>query len=298
MKFKFLIIFAYAILFASAVTSCRILEGMSLTPKECSQMIENMGCIPSGEFIRGSDDHEKNERPSSKVFLDAFYMDKYEVTNADLRKCLNAGKCQDCIKTGICKKILPNYGKIYMGDRQPALGVSWYTAKEYCEFAEKRLPTEAEWEKAARGVDGRQFPWGDEPATCKNSVIEENGRKGCWDRILPKPHHMTTRDVGLYPPNQYGLYDMAGNSWEWVSDWYSPSYAACGKDCQGPNPQGACAGEKSCKKFGSEKIVKGGSWWWPSGYARSAYRRPHIPGNDTIYHHFGFRCAKDAKDSK
>jgi len=269
------------------------LQAMAARPRECSLPVPGMSCIPSGEFIRGSNQHEDNEKPESRIYLDAFYIDQYEVTNQDLRECLKAGQCQECLKTGLCKKVFPNYGKMYMGDTQPAVGVSWYTAKEYCKFRGKRLPTEAEWEKAARTEDGRIYPWGNEKATCKLAVIEEEGRKGCWEKILPKPYQMTTRPVGTKPPNPYGLYDMAGNSWEWVEDWYSPSYAACGMDCEGRNPKGPCAGESSCPKFGNLKIVKGGSWWWPSDYARPSYRRPHIPSNDPIYHHFGFRCAKD-----
>lgn len=294
--FKFNIILIFIFVFT---TQCSFLEVLGvIPPEECSEKIDGMSCIPSGEFIRGSDVHEKNERPMAKIYLSAFYMDQYEVTNADFQKCLSVGKCQDCFKAGTCKGIRPNYGSIYMKPKQPIVGISWYTAKEYCEFMGKRLPTEAEWEKAARGTDGRIFPWGDEPANCKLAIIEEDGRKGCWDRVLPKPHRMTTRDVGLRAPNQYGLYDMAGNSWEYVEDWYSPSYEKCGKDCFGPNPKGPCPGEASCKKFGSEKIVKGGSWWWPASYARASYRRPHIPSNKPIYHHFGFRCAKDHPGEK
>lgn len=278
----------------SMVFQCSFMEKIGLVkPKECSQTVEGMSCIPSGEFIRGSDKHAANEKPSARIYLDAFYMDQYEVTNEDFQKCLSAGACQKCFKAGKCKGIRPNYGSIYMKPKQPIVGISWYTAKEYCEFMGKRLPTESEWEKAARGTDGRLFPWGDEKATCELAIIEEDGRKGCWEKRLPRVHRMTTRDVGLRAPNQYGLYDMAGNSWEYVEDWYSPSYEKCGEDCFGPNPKGPCAGEPSCKKFKSKKIVKGGSWWWPADYARSSFRRAHIPANMPEYHHFGFRCAKD-----
>lgn len=262
-------------------------------PMDCVKKISGMSCIPSGFFIRGSNNHEDNEKPEAKIYLDAFYIDQFEVTNSDFQKCLDAGKCQECLKTGLCKKIFPNYGKKYMQPLQPVVGVSWYTAKEYCEYMGKRLPTESEWEKAARGEEGWLYPWGDEEANCSLAIIEENGRKGCWEEILAKPHYMTTREVGTRPPNQYGLYDMAGNSWEWVNDWYAPSYKICGNDCFGANPKGPCAGKNQCEKFGSKKIVKGGSWWWPAYYARSSYRRPHVPSNYPEYHHFGFRCAKD-----
>jgi formylglycine-generating enzyme required for sulfatase activity len=253
-----------------------------------------MSCIPAGEFIRGSDEHLPNEKPKATVFIEAFLMDQYEVTNADLKECLDAGRCTDCIKSGKCKKVLPNYGARYSAPDQPAVGVSWYSAAEYCAFKGKRLPTEAEWEKASRGTDGRIYPWGNEKGDCSKAVIEVDGRKGCWDKKIEPNWYMTTRPVGTKPANQYGLYDMAGNAWEWVDDWYSDSYEACGKLCAGRNPKGACAGQESCAQFGNKKIVKGGAWWWPEEYSRASYRRSHIPGNFPEYHHFSFRCAKSA----
>jgi sulfatase modifying factor 1 len=293
--FQIFIIIACQVSFFLSCQASNPSIGLNSSDSECSKLIPRMSCIPEGEFIRGSNDFESNEKPESKIFISTFYMDQYEVTNLEFKKCLAAGKCQDCLKTGKCNKVYPpNYGRIYSGDNQPVVGVSWYSAKEYCEFVEKRLPTEAEWEKASRGTKGFIYPWGNTKATCAEAVIEEDGKKGCWDKKISPPYHMTTRNIGTKPPNGYGLYDMAGNSWEWVADWYSPSYKDCGTECTVKNPQGACSGMDSCAKFDSKKIVKGGSWWWPSETSRASYRRAHIPRNSPEYHHFGFRCAKDA----
>ncbi len=251
-----------------------------------------MKCIPAGEFVRGSDQFEVNERPESKVYVGNYWIDTFEVTNEDFEKCIKAGFCGDCLKEKKCDFIGARYGKIYQKPRQPVVGVSWYTAQEYCKFVGKRLPTEAEWEKAARGPSGDLYPWGNMSATCDLAVIEIDGKKGCFASKLAKPHWMTTSEVGQKPAGHFGLYDMAGNSWEWVSDWYSESYSACGNSCQIPNPRGPCNGDKNCPGH-TKKIVRGGSWWWPGVMARGSYRRAHVPENFPEYHHFGFRCAKD-----
>ncbi|MCB1157481.1 MAG: SUMF1/EgtB/PvdO family nonheme iron enzyme [Leptospiraceae bacterium] len=261
---------------------------------ECIEDIPGMKCIPAGEFIRGSNRFEKDERPEEKVYLSEYYIDIYEVTNEDFQKCFEAGKCKDCLKTGKCKQVRPNYGWRYTRPQQPMVGISWYSAKEYCEFVGKRLPTEAEWEKAARGPDGNLYPWGNEVADCKRAVIEEKGHKGCLPRITEKDWHMHTDNVGTRPPGIYGLFDMAGNSWEWVSDYYTSSYAKCGDSCRGNDPKGPCEGKEPCKGF-HRRVVKGGAWWWPGSISRASRRRSHIPENHPEFHHFGFRCAKDSK---
>ncbi len=261
----------------------------------CGIEIPGMKCIPAGFFIRGSNNHDADEKPEEKILLDAFYIDTYETTNREFNECLAAGKCRNCLKANKCTQVTPGYGKPYMGEKQPIVGISWYTAKEYCEFRGKRLPTEAEWEKAARGPDGNLYPWGNEPATCARAVIEEgtgaNKVKGCFPKRTAVEWHMHTANVGTKAPGAYGLYDMAGNSWEWVEDWYAPSYAACGEACRGKNPKGPCAGAETCPGY-TKRVLKSGSWWWPGDYARGSKRRAHVPQNFPEYHHFGFRCAK------
>jgi formylglycine-generating enzyme len=252
-----------------------------------------MKCIPAGEFIRGSNKNDSDEKPESKIYVSEFFMDTYEVTNEDFNKCTAAGKCMESKKSGKCSIVGPAYGAPYKGDRQPVTGICYFTAKEYCEFVDKRLPTEAEWEKAARGTNGDMFPWGNEPADCTRAIIEdEKGRKGCVPEKLDPPRKMPTANVGSRPVGRYGLYDMAGNSWEWTSDWYAGSYDKCGAACQGKDPKGPCNGAEVCPGF-SEKILKGGSWWWPAEYARASKRRHNDPSNKPPhYHHFGFRCVK------
>lgn len=268
-------------------------ESLYLTEeqKKCKHNYADMRCVPGGYFIRGSNKHERDERPQAKIYISEFYMDTYEVTNSQYKKCLNAGACRACLETRKCRQLGPNYDWRYRGPNQPIVGVSWYGAEEYCEFMGKRLPTEAEWEKAARGPDGNIYPWGNETATCELAVIEEYGHKGCSSRVIYPPKYMPTKDVGTKPPGVYGLYDMAGNSWEWVSDWYSSSYRRCGKNCRGKDPKGPCEGKEKCRGH-HMKVIRGGSWWWDDYYARGSKRRAHHPGNYPWFHHFGFRCAK------
>jgi formylglycine-generating enzyme required for sulfatase activity len=207
-------------------------------------------------------------------------MDIHEVTHAQYKAC-------ELAKT--CPPAGPRYDD-YDRPRQPIVGVSWYDAVAYCTAHGKHLPTEAQWEKAARGPDGALHPWGDEPANCERAVIKEKGRRSCGVRKQgDRPDKGRTFEVGARPPGAYGLHDMSGNAWEWVADWYSPSYARCGSACAGPDPRGPCDGAEPCARH-HEKIVRGGSWYWEAAYATAIYRRAHYPKNRP-YHHYGFRCA-------
>ncbi|MCB1193269.1 MAG: formylglycine-generating enzyme family protein [Leptospiraceae bacterium] len=240
-----------------------------------------MKCIPGGEFIRGSNRVSieedtgkkiKDEAPIMKITLSTFFMDTNEVTYSDYQKC---------VKAGGCSKAGPHY-RGYSNSNQPMLGLNWYQARDYCKWKGKRLPTESEWEKAARGTEGEEFPWGNDPITCEKAIIQEKGQKGCGLG--------TTHDVASRPAFRYGLYDMAGNSWEWVNDWYSEDYETCGENCKKKDPQGPCEGVDDCPGY-NKKIVRGGSWWWDGEFALGSNRRSHFPSNSP-YHHFGFRCAK------
>ncbi len=269
-----------AVLFCACNPS---VSGGHNTPIPCSSVKEPAGmkCIPGGEFIRGSNrttvDEDsgrkvKDEFPESKVYVSTFFMDTNEVTFSQY---------QECVRAGGCKPAKPNY-RGYSNPHQPMLGVNWFHARDYCTWVGKRLPTEAEWEKAARGDAGDSFPWGNEPADCTRAIIQEKGKKGCGTGI--------TWDVASRPAYRYGLYDMAGNSWEWVNDWYSESYEKCGQPCFGKDPKGPCDGAEKCQGH-TKKVVRGGSWWWDGVYALAYNRRPHYPSNKP-FHHFGFRCAK------
>lgn len=256
-------------------------------PLECKPAPQGMACIPGGPFLRGADKGPRNARPQEKVWLQTFYMDVYEVTVEAYQACVKSGKC----------KPAKTYYRDYSRPRQPKVGVSWYHAKAFCEAKGKRLPTEAEWEKAARGTDGRKYPWGDEKATCERAIIKDARGRSCGvKKKFGHPEKGRTFEVGKRPPNQFGLYDMAGNSWEWVADWYSKSYRSCGKACRGIDPKGPCQGRSPCKGH-DQKIVRGGSWYWPASHATTTFRRPHFPKNHP-YHHFGFRCAASAEQAE
>ncbi len=256
---------------------------------DCSDITvpAGMKCIPGGPFVRGSNrvtvDEDswrkvRDEAPEMTVSVSTFFMDTHEVTFSDYQKCVQAKGCRPA---------RPNY-RGYSRPNQPMLGVNWYHAYEYCKWLGKRLPTEAEWEKAARGPNGELYPWGNENADCTRAIIQEKGIKGC--------RKGTTWDIGSRPPGRYGLYDMAGNSWEWVHDWYSPDYRKCGTDCAGNDPKGPCKGDLRCPGH-VKKVVRGGSWWWNGLSTLGSNRRPHFATNRP-FHHFGFRCAKTPEKSE
>jgi formylglycine-generating enzyme len=251
----------------------------------CGTVPEGMACIPGGPFLRGTDDKDKNARPSATVWVQTFYMDLNEVTVAEYKACVADKKCP---KSG------PRYGD-FDRPRQPINGISWFEAQAFCHATGKRLATEAEWEKAARGTDGRTYPWGNEKATCERAVIlEPRLGRSCGVKMRgAHPEKGRVLEIGIKPPTLHGLYDMAGNSFEWVADWYSPSYASCGADCLGVNPKGPCGGSAEPCPGHKYKVVRGGSWYWEAYRATTFHRREHVPSNRGPYHHFGFRCAAD-----
>ena len=237
----------------------------------CAEPPAGMACIPGGPFVRGADDGEADERPRDEAVVSTFFIDLYEATNEEFEACVAAGACRR-----------PMPYREFRQPRQPIVAVDWFNARSYCQWVGKRLPTEAEWEKAARGTQGRIYPWGDEPPTCEAAQY-----KGC------RPE--TTLPVGSFPAGSYGLFDMAGNSYEWVADWYTKCYSgcddACGADCEGLDPRGPCGGADDCpgRHF---RILKGGSWYWPAERLRASDRRPMKP--DSGVHRLGFRCAAEA----
>ena len=239
-----------------------------------------MSCIPGGPFLRGSDDGPPSARPRATVWLQTFYMDRDEVTVARYQACVAARRCE------AARTVYEDYSR----PRQPKVGVSWHHAVCFCRAQGKHLPTEAEWEKAARGTDGRLHPWGDEPATCARAVIMDASGRSCGVRKRGKnPEKGRTLEVGSRPAGLHGLLDMIGNAWEWVFDWSSPNYEACGAACLGVDPRGPCDGREPCRGH-ERRVVRGGSWYWPAAVATAVYRRAHIPSNQP-YHHYGFRCA-------
>ncbi len=250
----------------------------------CGVVPQDMACVPGGWFLRGTDRGQPAARPASWVWVQTFLLEKTEVTN---------GAYRACVARGACEPAGPRYVD-FDHPRQPITGVSWYQAKRYCEAQGRRLPTEAEWEKAARGDDGRRYPWGDEPADCRRAIILQPGlgracgrrkRGGHAEKGKPWP-------VASRPAERLGIYDLGGNVQEWVFDWFSESWAACGTDCAGPDPKGPCQGAENCPGH-DFRVVRGGSWYWPASHAFTWRRRPHRPENRP-FHHFGFRCAASA----
>jgi formylglycine-generating enzyme required for sulfatase activity len=242
--------------------------GKSIVGRDGASMV----LVPAGEFVMGSD--AEDEAPPHRVYLDAFYIDRYEVTNARYLKFVEATRHRAPQHV-----VDPQYD-LWIGAALsqgvadlPVVNVDWSDADAYCKWAGKRLPTEAEWEKAARGTDGRLYPWGDEAP----SFARLN-----FSRRWQGAH--TLQPVGSYEAGSspYGAQDMAGNVWEWVSDWYDAGAYAAGPE---RNPRGPSGG--------ASKILRGGSWTNSPDTVRVTHRReedPEMRNSDT-----GFRCAQSAK---
>ena len=228
--------------------------------------------IAPGDFIMGSSekdiewaartffseslDYYRDETPAHSVNLQAFKIDITEVTIVQYRSYME--------QTGVsAPKFMDN--ERFNKDRQPVVGVTWQEAADYCATVGKRLPTEAEWEKAARGVDRRYYPWGNEPDETKANV---RGKKDGYRYSAP---------VGLdqYGASPYGIRDMAGNAWEWTADWYQP------------HPGNTHPNDFYGKQF---RVIKGGSWFSNMDLARITVRGKNLPNRRHNY--IGFRCAK------
>jgi formylglycine-generating enzyme required for sulfatase activity len=226
--------------------------------------------VAAGPFLMGSDSAEVDESPMRVVHLDGFYIDEHEVTVSQYASCVDAGECDRPTRTHGDDGDYYNYGAKDSG-RHPVNGVSWFQAVAYCKWKGKRLPREAEWEKAARGVDGRTFPWGGDAAGCSEAVMDD-GADGCG--------RDSTWEVGSKPAgaSPYGALDMAGNVWEWTADWYAKDYYASGPE---KNPGGPLSG--------SRRAVRGGCWSDRAAYLRTAQRTYDAPG--LVRSDLGFRCA-------
>ena len=244
-----------------------VLEGTSVA--RAAEASSDVVLIPAGKFWMGCNEAvdsecDDDEKPYHDVYLDAFSMDRHEVTVAAYGKCVESGKCSKAETGGYC-----NTGKSGRTDH-PINCVDWAQAAAYCKWAGKRLPTEAEWEKAARGTDGRKYPWGNQNAACSRAVMDDGG-DGCGkDRTWP----VCSKEAGNSP---YGLCDMAGNVYEWVSDWY-------GKDSYGSSGDRNPGGPSS----GARRVLRGGSWDSESWSLRASNRVRFTPVSR--YVNSGFRC--------
>jgi len=226
--------------------------------------------VPEGVFTRGADNGGYDEKPEQEIYLDAFYVDKYEVTVEAYERFRRAA---DYVKPSF--PFFLGDSKIFDTPNFPVVGVSWMDAGNYCEWAGKRLLTEAEWEKAARGTHGLTYPWGSKFLDKRANI---NGTADGFE--FPAP-------VGSFPMGRsmYGVYDMAGNASEWVNDWYDQFYYA-----KSPmmNPEGP--------ENQSNRVFRGGSWDARKVDVRAAKRFAATPGRkDSI---LGFRCGLSKKDKK
>ncbi|HET9961066.1 MAG TPA: formylglycine-generating enzyme family protein [Nitrospiraceae bacterium] len=221
--------------------------------------------IPAGEFLMGSDSGEQDERPAHRVYLAAFAIDRYEVTVAEFAEFMAAQAVEPPFKWAEARKA--NHRD------KPVAGVDWFDARDYCRWRGKRLPTEAEWEKAARGTDGRTYPWGEDRPTKAHTNAGQMKWTG-YDSLAR---------VGRYERGQspYGVHDMAGSLWEWVADWYEQTYYSSSPDV---NPIGPSAGPL--------RVLRGGAWNNDARTIRSANRAAYAP--DARRNDVGFRCAKRA----
>jgi formylglycine-generating enzyme required for sulfatase activity len=194
---------------------------------------------------------DDDEKPAHQVKLDGYWIYKNEVTVGQYK--------QFCAATG---RTMPNLDSDFSGDDHPVVNVTWFDAVAYCRWAGVRLPTEAQWEKAARGTDGRIYPWGN-----------------VWDKDKANADGDQTTPVGSFPKgaSPYGCLDMAGNVWEWCQDWYGSDYYA---SSPASNPTGPASGDK--------RVLRGGSWISTSYFCRCAGRDGNDPSS--TYHGYGFRC--------
>lgn len=264
-------------------------EGKKLAMQRVAewQPKEEMVQVPAGPFLMGSDrkvdrNAYKAEMPQRSVFLDSYEIDKYEVTALHYLKFV--------LETGRLPQLDWRYDGGNFQDtmaNHPIMHVSWYDADAYCRWAGKRLPTEAEWEKAARGEDGRVNPWGNQIAGLSRANF---GRSGLSGPVRDRPERLL-----LYPPlisvdkyenavSPYGIHQQIGNVAEWVSDWYDVDYYKVAPD---RNPKGP--------EQGKHRAFRGAGWIDSSTTARAAQRNGADP--DTKMNWLGFRCARSLQPS-
>jgi len=260
--------------------------------------------VPAGEFTMGSPDGVgiSDEHPQHQVYLDAYWIDQTEVTNVMFAKFITetnyqtdaeilgesrvfAGSVRETIIGANWKHPQGSNSNLDGIDDHPVVQVSWNDASAYCEWAERTLPTEAQWEKAARGVNGLTYPWGEEKAAGNLANLADSNLNVPWAENQISDGYQFSAPVGSYEDGKspYGAYDMAGNVWEWVADWYDETYYQNRVlvDMQGPSS-------------GEFRVLRGGSWYLHSSEIRTAIRGFNSPSKSGNY--IGFRCAMSASE--
>jgi formylglycine-generating enzyme required for sulfatase activity len=226
--------------------------------------------IPEGVFTMGDGSGNADESPEHEIYLNAFWIDQTEITNKQYEACVQAGECPEALSVGSYAR--PDYYTNPQYANYPVIYINYLQAQAYCSWTERRLPTEAEWEKAARGTDGRIYPWGN---TAPNpDLLNFNRNVG------------DTSAVGSYPngASPYGVMDMAGNVSEWVADWYDPKYYIGSLRLNPPGPV-----------TGIERVLRGGNWEDTEiSRIRVVDRIPRLP-QARSERSIGFRCAVSAE---
>jgi formylglycine-generating enzyme required for sulfatase activity len=253
------------------------------TPYYTNSIGMKMIAIPAGEFTMGSSPSEEGrftcEGPLHQVYLDSYYIAEKEVTVRDWKKFVN-----DTHYPWDKWSLLVTYAP---GDSYPILFVTWGDAQAFCRWLSKkegkvyRLPTEAQWEKAARGgLKGTRYPWGDHAPDGTQCNFADHNTDFPWSDHNVNDGYDYTAPVGTYPPNGYGLYDMAGNAWEWCEDWFDWNYYSSSPR---KNPTGP--------PYGLDRVIRGGSWCNDATIIRCAFRGFILP--DVPSHPRGFRVAME-----
>ncbi len=262
-----------SLLFFSLDISAEKEQSQTARPDAAPKVEEQLILIPAGTFTMGSNKRATDEKPAHKVYLEAYYIGKYEVTNAAYYEFWRSLKTEK--HTPESFPHLSHIGDWPARAKQfpnhPVVGVSWQDAKAYAAWRGVRLPTEAEWEKAARGYTDRIWPWGNARERYANTSAKDDGYE---DRIAP---------VGSFPKGKsyYGVLDMAGNVWEWTADWYSDAYYF---NSPKRNPTGPAVG--------SWRVIRGGSWIDTLTRCSTTFRFHLYPTLKTSF--VGFRVAKTA----
>jgi len=243
--------------------------------------------VPAGEFMMGCNEAvdaacESGEYPYHAVTLSAYKIGKYEVTIGEYQKCVDAGDCNNDNNEEPHYATVGDHESCNLGttgnESYPVQCVTWYGAKAYCEWLGGRLPTEAEWEKAARGTDGRKYPWGNEPTVSCDYAVMYDIYAGCG---TGGPMPVGSKEAGK---SLYGVYDMIGNVQEWVNDWYDEDY-------YGSSPTSDPTGPESGSSV-DYRAKRGGAWSSTNDHVlRASSRSGLYPGSYGIYGD-GFRCAK------
>ena len=268
----------------NTVTSQPIIADLKINEIDQAEIV----LIPAGEFLMGSDPDTDPyfwgaEAPSHRVYLDGYWIYRYEVTNAMYQACVSAGACPLPISNK--SRTRDDYYRNPDYSNYPVINVSYTSALSYCRWIGGRLPTEAEWERAARGDnDERLFPWGSSPADGNQANFCDRGCQGEIEDNDKDDGYRDTAPIGSYPDgiSPFGLYDMAGNVWEWTMDYFQSAYYQVSPEKNPGGPQSS--------KY---RVIRGGGWNNPASGVRIVQRAGAQP--DTGLYTLGFRCVMDAE---